>query len=176
MDLRWEYNNVRIKEEDEWKVAFSMPESAFEPMVIFFGLTNSLVTFQTMINDLLRDMIEAGDVAAFINGVIVEMETDKKYDDMVEEVLRRIAKNNLFIKLEKCIWKVREVGFLEVVIGPDGVKMEKEKVQRVVDWLVPRNVKNVQKFLELANYHRQFVKDFAGVAKFFHEITRKDIK
>jgi len=80
-----------------------MPEGAFELMVIFFRLTNSPVTFQTMINDLLRDIIEAGDVAAFINDVMVEMETEKEYDDIVEEVLRRIAKNNLFIKLEKCV-------------------------------------------------------------------------
>jgi len=80
-----------------------MPEGAFELMVIFFRLTNSPVTFQTMINDLLRDIIEAGDVAAFINDVMVEMETEKEYDDIVEEVPRRIAKNNLFIKLEKCV-------------------------------------------------------------------------
>ena len=53
IDLRWGYNNVRIKEGDEWKVAFSMPESAFEPIVMFFGLTNSHVTFQAMMNDLL---------------------------------------------------------------------------------------------------------------------------
>jgi len=61
-------------------------------MVIFFGLTNSLVTSQTMINDLLRDIIEAGDVVAFINDVMVEMETEKEYNDIVEEVLRKIAR------------------------------------------------------------------------------------
>ena len=58
MDLRQRYNNVRIEKEDEWKTAFSMPEGAFEPTVMFFGLTNSPVTFQAMMNDLLRDIIE----------------------------------------------------------------------------------------------------------------------
>ena len=112
MDLRWEYNNVRIKEEDKWKAAFSMPEGAFEPMVIFFGLTNSLVTFQTMINDLLRDIIEAGDVVAFINDVMVEIETEKEYNNIVEELLRKIAENNLFIKLEKNMYRRSErLGF-----------------------------------------------------------------
>jgi len=71
---------------------------------------------------------------------------------------------------------VREVGFLGVVIELDGMKMEKEKVQRVMDWPVPRSVKNVQKFLRLTNYYRQFIKDFAKVAKPLHEITRKDVK
>ena len=82
----------------------------------------------------------------------------------------------MFIKPEKYMWKIREVGFLEVIIGLDGVKMEKEKVQEVIDWLVPKSVKDVQKFLGLANYYRQFVKDFARVAKHLYEIMRKDTK
>ena len=57
MDLQWEYNNVRIKEGDEWKAAFSMPEELFELMVMFFGLTNLPATFQAMMNDLLRDLV-----------------------------------------------------------------------------------------------------------------------
>ena len=70
MDLRWEYNNVRIKEGDEWKAVFMMPEGSFEPTVMFFGLTNSPVTFQVMINELLRDLINTGKVAAFIDDVV----------------------------------------------------------------------------------------------------------
>ena len=131
-----------------------MSKSTFEPIVMFFGLTNSLVTFQAIINDLLRDIIEAGDIVVFIDNVMVGTETEEGHDDIVKEVLRRIVKNNLFVKLEKYIWKVKEVRFLEVVIGPDRVKIEKEKVQRVVDWLVLRSVKDVQKFLRLANYYR----------------------
>jgi len=96
---------------------------------MFFGLTNSLATFQAMMNDLLRNMIEIGDVAAFIDDVIVRTETEEGHDNIVEEVLRRMVENNLFVKPEKCVWKVREVGFLKVVIRLDG---EKEKVQGVV--------------------------------------------
>jgi len=134
-----------------------MSESAFEPIIMFFGLTNSLATFQAIINDLLRDIIEVGDIVVFIDNVMVGTETEEGHDDIVKEVLRRIAKNNLFVKPEKYMWKVKEVKFLEVVIGPDGVKIEKEKVQRVVDWLVLRSMKDVQKFLRLANYYRWFV-------------------
>jgi len=83
-----------------------------------------------------------------------------------------MTENNLFVKLEKYMWKVREVGFLGIIIGPDSMRMEKEKVHRVVDWLVPRSVK----FLGLANYYRQFVKDFARIAKLLYKMTRKDIK
>jgi len=94
----------------------------------------------------------------------------------VEEVLRRLEENDLFVKPEKCVWKVREVGFLGVIIGEDGVRMEKEKVQRVIGWPVPRNMKDIQKFLGLATYYRQFVKDFTKIAKPLHEMTRKENK
>jgi len=154
IDLRWGHNNVRIKEGEELNTAFSTSEDAFELAVIFFGLINSLITFQAMMNDLLRDIIETEDVAAFIDDVMVGKETEEEHDDIVEEVLRRIAENDLFVKPEKCVWKIREIGFLEGVIEPDRMKIEKEKVQRVVDWPVPKDMKNVQKFLELANHYR----------------------
>ena len=128
MDLRWGYNNVRIKEGDEWKAAFSTPEGSFEPTVMFFGLTNSPATFQAMINDLLRDLVVEEKVAVFIDDVMVATETEEGHDEIVEEVLRRLEENDLFVKPEKCVWKVREVGFLGVIIGEDGVRMEKEKV------------------------------------------------
>ena len=153
IDLRWGYNNMRIKEENKWKVAFTTPERLFEPTVMFFGLTNSLATFQTMINELLRDLINTGKVAVFINDIIVGMEDEEGHNGLVAEVVKRLEKNNLYVKLEKCKWKVREVGFLGVVIGLEEIKMEEEKVKGVLDWLTPKCIKNVQKFLGLANYY-----------------------
>ena len=88
MDLRWGYNNVRIKEGDEWKVAFTTLEGSFEPTVIFFGLTNSPATFQAMMNKLLRDLINMGKVAVFIDDVIIGTETEKEHDELVAEVIR----------------------------------------------------------------------------------------
>jgi len=128
IDLQWRYNNVRIKEGDEWKAVFSMPEGSFELTVMFFGLTNSPATFQAMMNDLLRDLVVEEKVAVFIDDVMVATEIEEEHDEIVEEVLRRLEENDLFVKLEKCVWKIREVGFLGVIIGEDGVRMEKEKV------------------------------------------------
>ena len=94
---------MRIKEEDEWKAAFSMPEGLFEPMVMFFGLTNSPTMFQAMMNDLLRDLVVEEKVAVFIDDVIIVTETEEGHDEIVEEVLRRLEENDLFVKLEKCV-------------------------------------------------------------------------
>jgi len=129
-----------------------------------------------MINDLLRDLVVEEKVAVFIDDVIVTTETEEGHDEIVEEVLRRLEENDLFVKPEKYMWKVREVGFLRVIIGEDGVRMEKEKVQGVIEWPVPKSVKHVQKFLGLANYYKWFVKDFAKIVKLLHKMMRKKNK
>ena len=92
---------MRIKEGDEWKVAFTTLERSFEPMVMFFGLTNSPAIFQVMMNELLQDLINTGKVAAFIDDVIVGMETEEGHDELVVEVIRRLEENDLYVKSEK---------------------------------------------------------------------------
>jgi len=176
LDLRWRYNNIRIKEGDEWKAAFIIHIGAYESTVMYFGLTNFPATFQTMMNDLFCDLINQEDTATFINDILVAMDTEERHDELVEEVLKRLEENNLFVKPEKCEWKVREVEFLGVVIGPKGVEIQREKVERVLNWPVPRNVKEVQKFLGLANYYRRFIKDFARIAALLYVLVRKEQK
>ena len=135
MDLRWRYNNVRIKKGDEWKAAFTTLKGSFEPTVMFFGLTNSPATFQAMMNELLRDLINTEKVAAFIDDVIIGMEIEDGHDEIVAEVVRRLEENDLYVKPEKCKWKVREVEFLGVVIGPEGIK-KVDGLSRRPDWKV----------------------------------------
>ena len=101
IDLRWGYNNMRIKEGDEWKAVFTTLEGSFEPTVMFFRLTNSLATFQTMMNELLRDLINTRKVAAFIDDVIVGTEMEERYNEIVAEVIRRMEENDLYVKPEK---------------------------------------------------------------------------
>ena len=104
-------------------------------------------------NELLRDLINTGKVVAFIDDVIIGTEEEEGHDELVAEVIRRLEENNLYVKPEKCKWKVREVGFLGVIIGPEDIKMKENKVKGVLDWPTPKCVKEVQKFLELANYY-----------------------
>ena len=87
MDLWWGFNNIRTKEGDEWKGAFMTYVGSFELTVMFFGITNSPATFQAMMNEILRDMINEGKVAAFVDDVLVGTETEEGHDEIVEEVL-----------------------------------------------------------------------------------------
>jgi len=104
------------------------------------------------------------------------METEEGHDELVAEVIRRLEENNLYVKPEKCKWKVKEVKFLGVVIGLEGMKMEEGKVKGVLEWPTPKCVKDVQKFLGLANYYCRFIEGFASIARLLHDMVKKDKK
>ena len=125
---------MRIKEGDEWKGAFTMHIGSFELIVMFFGMTNSPATFQAMMNEILRDLINKGKVTVFVDNVLVGTETEEGHNEIMEEILRRLEENNLYIKLEKYVWKARKIEFLGVVIGPDRIEIEAEKVDGVLSW------------------------------------------
>jgi len=143
---------------------------------MFFGMTNSPATFQGMMNKILRDMINEGKMVAFVDDVLIGTETEEGHDELVEEVLKQLKENDLYVKPEKCAWKVQKVNFLEVVMGQGKFKMEEDKVVGVLNWSVPKMVRDVRKFLGLANYYRQFVKDFAKLARPLNNLTRKKEK
>jgi len=137
---------------------FTIYIGSFEPTVIFFGMINSLAIFQTTMNKILRDLVNKDKVAVFVNDVLVGTETKKEHNEIIEEVLRRLEKNDLYVKLEKYIWKVRKIGFLGVIIGSNGIKIEKKKVDGVLSWPEPKNVKDNRKFLDLTNHYKRFIK------------------
>ena len=133
----------------------------FELTVMFFRMTNLPATFQVIMNEILRDLVNESKVAVFVDDILVGTKTEKEHDEIIEEILRRLEENNLYVKLEKCIWKVRKIGFLGVVIGPNRIEMEKKKVDGVLSWPEPKNIKDIRRFLGLANFYRRFTKDFA---------------
>ena len=127
-------------------------------------------------NKLLRDLINIEKVGSFINDIIVEMEMEEEHNELVEEILKRLEENDLYVKPEKYRQKISKVDFLKVVIRPERIKIEKEKVKLVLDWLVSKLVKDIQKFLGLANYYRKFVENFVKIARLLYELTRKEQK
>ena len=129
-----------------------------------------------MMNELLRDLINTGKVAAFIDDIIVGMEMEERHDEIVVEIIKRLEENNLYVKLEKYKWKVREVGFLGVVIESDGIKIEEEKVKGILDWPTLKYIKDMQKFLGLVNYYCRFIEGFVSIARPLYDIVKKDQK
>jgi len=103
MDLRWGYNNVHIKKGDEWKAAFTTHVGLFKPVVMFFEMTNSPATFQGMMNEIMRDLINEGKVVVFVDDVLVGTDSEEGHDEIVAEVLKQLEENDLYVKPEKCL-------------------------------------------------------------------------
>ena len=91
-------------------------------------------------------------------------------------MLRWLEENDLYVKPEKYTWKVQKVNFLRVVIGQEKIEMKEDKVVGVLNWPVLKTVRDVKKFLDLTNYYRRFVKDFAKIAWLLNNLTRKEEK
>ena len=100
---------------------------------MFFRLTNSSVIFQIIMNKILWNLINTRKVVSFIDNVIVGKWREGEHNEVIKKVIRRLAKNNLYIKLEKCKWNIREIGFLKVVIGLNEIKIEEEKAKEVLN-------------------------------------------
>src|SRR5258708_819338 len=152
LDLQWGFNNVQIKEGDEWKAAFRTNQGLFEPTIMFFGLCNSPTTFQMMMNDILQDFIHNGEAICYMDDILVYSRTLSNHQQIVRQVLSTLQKQRLFLKPEKCKFEQKEVEYLGLVILKDHVAMDLTKVHRVMEWLTPMKVKEVQSFLGFMNF------------------------
>jgi Reverse transcriptase (RNA-dependent DNA polymerase) len=122
-DICWGYNNVRIKEGDEWKAAFIINEGLFEPTIMFFGLTNSLATFQTMMNSIISEEIAEQWLMVYMDDMAIHMKKKPGKTELqhilchrsyVSRILAKLLKNNLFLKPEKCTFEQPSIEFLGV--------------------------------------------------------------
>lgn len=160
LDLRWGYNNVRIKEGDEWKAAFTTKRGLFEPLVMFFGLTNSPATFQAMMNHLFADLIVTGKVRVYLDDILICSLTLEKHRTLVKEVLKRLRENDLYLNPEKCQFEQTRITHLGVILSQNKVEMDPTKVNAIINWPTPTNASHVRKFRGFANFYRRFIQDF----------------
>ena len=161
-DIRWGYNNICIKEGNEYKAAFKTSKGLFEPTVMFFGLTNSSAIFQTMMDDIFQEAIAQGWLCIYMDDMIIAIEDDEILHELcVNHILDKLEKYDLFLKPEKCRFHQHEVEYLGVIIGNSMVKMDPIKIQGIMEWPTPKMVKDVQSFLGFCNFYHAFIKDFS---------------
>ena len=173
MDIRWGYNNIRIREGDEYKAAFRTNKGLFEPTVMFFGLTNSPATFQNFMNDILHDLIMEGSVIVYMDDILIFSDTLQEHRHTVKRVLDILRQHNLSLKPSKCEFEKDQVEFLGLLVGNGVVRMDPKKVQAIQDWPVPTTKKQLQAFLGFCNFYRRFIRNFSAIAKPLTSLTGK---
>ena len=175
-DVRWGYNNVRIRKGDEWKAAFRTNRGLFEPLVMYFGLTNSPATFQTMMNEIFDDLITLGVVSIYLDDILVFTESLVEHRRVSRLVLERLRKHKLYLRAEKCEFEKERIEYLGVIISLDRVEMDPVKIAGVADWSSPTNKKEVQSFVGFINFYRRFIPEFSHHARALFDLTMKDVR
>jgi hypothetical protein len=182
-DMGWGYNNIHIKEGDKWKAAFLTSEGLFELLVIFFGLTNSPATFQTMINTEFRPEVKAGVFSGFMDdGVIHTKQLSFKtweqhvacHERIVNHIFDKLAELDLYLKPEKCQFEQTEIEYLGVIVGNGKIQMDHSKMNNLANWPKPRNVQDIYAILGYTGYYRRFIKGYSAIARPLINLTKKD--
>ena len=152
-----------------------MHKGSFEPLIMYFGLCNLPTTFQKMMNKIFHDMSDV--CVVYIDDLMIFTPTvnQEEHDRIVLELLRHLHGNDLFVKPEKCRFRVTEVDFLGMIVSHDGIKMDPEKVNAILKWPETTNVKQVHAFLSLSNFYRHFIKDYAIISHPMVGLTCKNI-
>jgi hypothetical protein len=175
-DVRWGYNNVRIKAKDQWKAAFKTNWGLFEPTVMFFGMCNSLATFQAMMDSIFSDMIEEQRVIVYMDDILIFAENQKKLLEQTKQVLQRLWEHDLFLKPKKCEFNKTTMEYLRLIIQKGKLSMDPIKLSGIRDWPIPTTVKQVRGFIEFANFYRRFIKKFSELILPLNNLLWKDMK
>ena len=173
LDLIWGYNNVRIKEKDEWKTAFLTNKGLFEPQVMYFGLCNSPGTFQRMMNSIFQELLHKGVLANYMDDFVIPAKTMEELEERMVMFLKIAEKHNLCFKRSKCDFNMKEISILGVIVGKGQVKMEQEKIKAVKEWKTPTRVKDIESFLRFANFYKRFIHNFNHIAKPLNKLKDK---
>jgi hypothetical protein len=159
LDLRSGYHQVLMHPDDVEKTMFRTPESLFEFLVMPFGLTNTPTTFQALINYVLRPFL-CWFVLVFFNDILIYSSSWSEQLRHVQLVMEKMEEHSLFIKHSKCVFDARSVAYLGHVISKAGIAMDQQKLDAVLDWLVPRSVCVLRTFLGIVGYYRRFIRDY----------------
>ncbi len=180
LDVRWGYNNVRIREGDEHKAAFKTRYGLFEPTVMYFGLTNSPTTFQTMMNYIYRDVILKHEplgtmIRVYMDDISIATRTNlQDHKHTIYDVLKVAQLHDLYFKLEKCLFHAPSMDYLGVILEKGVTRMDPAKITGIDTWPIPQNATDVQRALGFFNFYHPFIKDFAFIVRPLHKLTQKD--
>jgi hypothetical protein len=176
LDVHWGYNNVHIHKGNEWKAAFHTNRGLFEPLVMYFGLTNSLATFQTMMNEIFQDLIIEGIVSVYLNNILIFTNSLEEHRRITCLVLDCMREHKLYLRPGKCKFEKVRIEYLGVIISHNKVEMDPVKIAGVADWPTPSNKTKVQSFIGFVNFYQQFILGFSHHVRALFDLTMKDVR
>ncbi|WP_044908690.1 reverse transcriptase family protein, partial [[Clostridium] innocuum] len=161
------------REGDEWKTTFKTKEGLYEWLVMPFGLTNAPSTFMRLMNEVLKKFLGKF-VIVYLDDILIFSKTREEHLLHVRQVLQRLKEEKLLINLKKCSFMKEEIVYLGFVISADGLKMDPEKVEAILNWPTPVNASEVRSFHGLESFYQKFIRNFSSICNAMTETMRGD--
>ena len=165
------FNNIRLKQVDEWKTAFNSHHGQYEYLVMPFGLCSAPGTFQSYINSTLHEYLDDF-CTGYLDDILVFSETLEEHQEHVRKVLQRLRDAQFYADIDKSKFEVTSAKYLGLIISTEGLKMDPNKIDAVLEWPTPRVLKDVQGFIGFANFYRRYIERFSLLAKPLTDLTR----
>ncbi|XP_052732375.1 uncharacterized protein LOC128196187 [Vigna angularis] len=173
IDLRSGYHQIRVKEGDVQKTAFRSRYGHYEYVVMSFGVTNAPAIFMDYMNCIFRPFLDKF-VVVFIDDILIYSKSCEEHEEHLRMVLGVLREKELYTKLSKCEFWMKELQFLGHVVSVGGISVDPAKVRAVLEWESPRSVTEVRSFMGLAGYYRRFIEGFSKIVAPLTHLTRKD--
>jgi Reverse transcriptase (RNA-dependent DNA polymerase) len=172
LDVRWGYNNIRIRKGDEWKAAFKMNKGLFEPTMMLFGMCNSLATFQAMMDDIFMTMIDNRLVIVYMDNILIFADMKEELKQITKLVLEKLREHDLFLKAKKCKFCQKRIKHLGMIIKEGRISMDAVKLGGIRDWPVPTTLKQTPSFLGFGNFYQKFISHYSELARPLNNLTK----
>ncbi len=147
---------------------------------MFFGLTNSPSTFQTMMNQIFKDiqlrfLTKGTRIIVYMDDILIATSTNLlDHSDAVHAVLDLLHEHDLYLNPEKCVWEAASIDYLGVILEKGMTRMDPTKISGIKDWPIPKTVMDVRSFLGFCNFYRAFIWGFANIARPLNQLTKKE--
>jgi RNase H-like domain found in reverse transcriptase/Reverse transcriptase (RNA-dependent DNA polymerase) len=175
LNVRWGYTNIWIRKGDEWKAAFKTNKGLFEPIIMFFGMCDSLATFKAMMDNIFMTMIDNWLVIVYMDNILIFADTKEELERITKLVLEKLREHNFFLKAKKCKFCQTRIKYLSMIIEEKKISMDTVKLGGIRDWPVPTMLKQTWSF-GFGNFYWKFISHYSELARPLNDLTKKDKK
>ena len=172
LDIRGAYNLIRMRAGEEWKTAFRTRYGLFESLVMPFGRTNAPAIFQAYINDSLCPFLDRF-CTAYLDDILIYSENEEQHMEHVKQILEALTKAGLQVKPQICEFHTNNVEYLGFIITTEGLRMNPAKITTIIEWPIPKKLRDVRSFLGFGNFYRRFIQDYSHLARPLTQLTKK---